>query len=82
MYYRKVDKTTGVKYGQVGKLAGVYVSKQYQGKLQGVKFYDQESNRDFVFLTNNLGLTAKQIALLYKNHWQVELIFKWIKQRL
>ena len=82
MYSNKVDKTTGVKCDQVGKLTGFYVSKQYPGKLRRVKFYDQDTNRDFVFLSNNMDLSGEQIALLYKNRWQVELFFKWIKQHL
>ena len=82
MYSRKVDKTTGVECDQIGKLAGFYVSKQYPGKLRRVKFYDKETKRTFVFLTNNFELSAEQIALLYKNRWQVELFFKWIKQHL
>lgn len=82
MYSRKVDKTTGVECDQIGKLAGFYVSKQYHDKLRRVKFYDKETKRTFVFLTNNFELSAEQIALLYKNRWQVELFFKWIKQHL
>ena len=39
-------------------------------------------NRTFIFLTNNFELSAVQIALLYKNRWQIELFFKWIKQHL
>jgi len=35
-----------------------------------------------VFLTNNLDLTARMIADLYRCRWQVELFFKWIKQHL
>jgi hypothetical protein len=82
MYSRKVDKTKGVQYDQIGKLTGFYVSKNYPDKLRRVKFYDDESKRTFVFLTNNMELSAEQIALLYKNRWQVELFFKWIKQHL
>ena len=82
MYSRKVDKATGVMLDQIGKLSGFYTSQQYPEKLRKVKNYDKESNRDFVFLTNNFDLTAQQIALLYKNRWQIELFFKWIKQHL
>ena len=67
---------------QIGRLSGFYVSKQYPEKIRRVKFYDAEFNRTFVFLTNNMDLSAEQIALLYKNRWQVELFFKWIKQHL
>ncbi|MFV0378272.1 MAG: transposase, partial [Mangrovibacterium sp.] len=50
--------------------------------LRRIKFYDEENQRTFVFLTNNVELTANEIALLYKNRWKVELFFKWIKQHL
>ena len=82
IYSQKVDKSNGVQSDQIGKLTGFYVSKDYPDKLRKVKFYDSEMNRTFVFLTNNMSLTAEQIALLYKNRWQVELFFKWIKQHL
>jgi hypothetical protein len=82
VYSQKVDKSTGVLSDQVGKLTGFYVSKDYPDKLRRVKYYDREMNRTFIFLTNNMSLTAQEIALLYKNRWQVELFFKWIKQHL
>lgn len=82
MYSNKVDKTTGVQCDQIGKLTGFYVSKQYPDKIRRVKFYDEQTKRTFVYLTNNLELSAVLIALLYKNRWQVELFFKWIKQHL
>ncbi len=82
MYSNKIDKRTGVQCDQIGKLTGFYVSKQYPEKLRRVKFFDQESGRTFIFLTNNMELTAEQIAMLYKNRWQIELFFKWIKQHL
>lgn len=80
--YRDVDATTGVMGDQIGLLTGFYVSKQYPKKLRSVFFYDVEMDRTFVFLTNNFELSAEQIALLYKNRWQIELFFKWIKQHL
>lgn len=82
MYSRKVDKLSGIICDQIGKLAGFYVSQDYPEKLRRIKFYDAESKRYFVYLTNNIDLTAEQIVLLYKNRWQIELFFKWIKQHL
>jgi hypothetical protein len=82
MYSLKIDKSTGVLCDQIGKLKGFYVSKEYPYKLRRVKFYDKETKRTFVFLTNNFEITSCQVALLYKNRWQIELFFKWIKQHL
>lgn len=45
-------------------------------------FYDKEQNREFTFLTNALTLDALKVTLLYKNRWQIELFFKWMKQHL
>jgi len=82
MYSNKVDKATGIKYDQIGKIEGFYTSKDYPKKLRKVKFVDKEDGKTLVFLTNNFELSAKDIALLYKQRWQVELFFKWIKQHL
>lgn len=82
VYSGKVDKSAGVLCDQTGLLTGFYTAKDYPEKLRRVKYYDQESKRTFVFLTNNMEITAPQVALLYKNRWQIELFFKWIKQHL
>jgi len=82
VYSNKVDKTKGVLCDQIGWLMGFYVAKEYPDKIRRIKFYDEETQHTFVFLTNNMVLTAVEIALLYKNRWQVELFFKWIKQHL
>jgi hypothetical protein len=82
IYSNKVDKSTGVVCDQTGKLTGFYTAKEYPGKLRRIKFYDEETKRTFVFLTNNMELKATEIAMLYKNRWLVELFFKWIKQHL
>ena len=61
----------------------VYKSrKDYPENLRLVRYYDEEQGREFMFLTNAMDLTAQQIADLYKNRWQIELFFKWLKQHL
>lgn len=61
----------------------VYKShKDYPENLRLVKYYDEEQDREFLFLTNATDLTAQQVADLYKNRWQIELFFKWLKQHL
>ncbi|ENI5845956.1 IS4 family transposase [Flavobacterium psychrophilum] len=82
MYSLKIDKTSGIKYDQIGKIEGFYTSKDYPEKIRKVKFFDTENKKTLVFLTNNFELSAQDIALLYKQRWQVELFFKWIKQHL
>lgn len=56
--------------------------RKYPEKLRLVKFYDEEQGREFAFLTNAFHLTVPEIANLYKNRWQIELFFKWLKQHL
>ena len=82
IYSNKVNKNNGVLLDQIGKLIGFYVSKDYPEKLRRIRFYDIETNKTLVFLTNNLELKAEEIAMLYKYRWKVELFFKWIKQHL
>ncbi len=54
----------------------------YPERLRRIRFFDEETQRFFVYLTNNFALPALTIAQLYKSRWQVELFFKWIKQHL
>lgn len=79
---RPVDKTTGLRSDQTIVLTGPKTSRLYPEPLRRVAFYDVESKRRLVFLTNNMTLPALTVARLYKSRWQVELFFKWIKQHL
>ena len=64
------------------KMTGVNTSKKYPDKLRLVRYYDEEKDKEYVFITNLFHLSAKTIALIYKARWQIELFFKWIKQNL
>ena len=77
-----VEPATGVRSDQIIVLAIEHTQKGYPERLRRVRFFDTESKRTFVYLTNNFLLPALSIALLYKSRWQVELFFKWIKQHL
>lgn len=50
--------------------------------MRRIKYYDVEKARTYIFLTNNFQVDALIITQLYKNRWQIELFFKWIKQHL
>lgn len=64
------------------ELTGYYPHQYYPESLRFIRYWDNESNKEFTYLTNAKHLTAQQIANLYKNRWQVELFFKWLKQHL
>jgi len=56
--------------------------EMFDGKLRIVEFEDPETGKRYEYLTNIMHLTAKTIADIYKQHWQIELFFKWIKKIL
>ena len=63
-------------------LIGFYPSQYYPVPFRLVRYWDEEQKREFSFLTNAMHISALQVAELYKNRWQVELFFKWLKQHL
>ena len=82
VYSLKTDRSTGIICDQLIALDGFYTSKGYPEQLRRIRFKDPETDKTLVFLTNNTALPAPTIAALYKQRWQVELFFKWIKQHL
>ena len=80
--YRRVNKKTGLRSDQTIRLKGPKSSLYYPGHIRYITYYDADTNKKFVFLTNNFILDALTIALLYKCRWKIELFFKWIKQHL
>ena len=82
IYSHPIDKATGLRCDQTIVLTGFYPSRDYPEKLRRIKYYDEETRKTLVFLTNNFTLPPLTIAQLYRCRWQVELFFKWIKQHL
>lgn len=67
---------------QTIELTGFYPKQYYPEPLRLVRYWDKEQQREFIYLTNAIHISALQVAELYKNRWQVELFFKWLKQHL
>ncbi len=77
-----VEKSTGLRANQTIMLKGIKTAQYYPAPLRRISFFDTDTQKRFVFLTNNFTLPSLTIASLYKRRWQVELFFKWIKQYL
>jgi hypothetical protein len=80
--YRLIDRTTGLRSDQTIRLTGPKSSQRYPETLRRISFYDVDTNKRFIFLTNNFVLDALTVTQLYKCRWRIELFFKWIKQHL
>ena len=81
-YSHPVDKSTGVLSDQTVILSSLESATAYPDTLRKVSYFDAERSKRLKFLTNNFTLPARTIADLYRQRWQVELFFKWIKQHL
>jgi transposase len=82
VYSAQTDRSTGIICDQTIALDGFYTKQDYPSHLRRVRFKDPETGKTLVFLTNQMTLPTATICALYKNRWQVELFFKWIKQHL
>lgn len=79
---KKTNNKDGIMRDQIISLPGVAAKRNYPEKLRRIMYHDEEKEKVLVFITNNFELSAKNIALLYKYRWRIELFFKWIKQHL
>jgi len=79
--HRETNKTKGVLADQTIKLTGVK-GQECPSPLRRITFQDLKTKKVYVFLTNAMYLSARTVAAIYKERWQIELFFKWIKQNL
>ncbi len=82
LYSNPKNKETGVRADQIITLITQKSKNGYPERLRRVSFVDKERNKRLVFLTNNFEIPAETVAAVYRQRWQVELFFKWIKQHL
>ncbi len=79
---QEVDKTLGLRSDQRIVLTTKKSRDAYPEALRRVSYVDLDTNKRFVYLTNIFTVSAKTVADIYKQRWQVELFFRWIKQHL
>ena len=79
---REVGRSTGLCADQTILLVTPKSKQGYPQRLRRVSFRDPESGLHLVFLTNRFDLPALTVAAIYKQRWQIELFFKWLKQNL
>ena len=77
-----VDYTTGLRSDQIGNLTLGKAQEAFPSLLRRVRYFDQETKRYLVFLTNHLEIPALCVAKIYRMRWQIELFFRWIKSHL
>jgi len=77
-----IDEQSGLRGDKTIKLKGPKSKRLYPEELRMVEYYDDEKDMIFVFLSNNFEVSSLEIARLYRNRWQIEVFFKWIKQNL
>lgn len=77
-----IDETTGLRGDYTIKLTGYKVKRFYPEAFRLVKYYDCENDEEFDFITNNLDIKALDVTDIYRNRWQIETFFKWIKGNL
>jgi Transposase DDE domain/Domain of unknown function (DUF4372) len=75
-----VDRSTGVRSDQTIVLSGTHTTEKFPAPLRRVSFYAADIDQRFIFLTNNFQIPSPIVAAIYKQRWQVELFFRWIKQ--
>lgn len=72
----------GILSDQLVMLTGYKSSQLYLKPLRMILYRDAETNEELTFISNNMDISALDIANIYRNRWQIEMFFKWIKQNM
>jgi len=77
-----VDYPAGMRSDQIGKPTLIKAREAFPDLLRKVRYFDTETQRDLIFLTNHLAIPALTVAQIYRLRWRIELFFRWIKSHL
>lgn len=78
----KINELVGIVGDETIRLTGYKTCKLYPGNLRLTRYYDVENDEVISFITNNFDLGPLEIAKIYRNRWEIETFFKWIKGNL
>jgi hypothetical protein len=81
-YSQPVDRSTGLRSDHTVFCTGARGRRDYPDTIRRIRYRDEERQKTLTFLTNDFTLPALTIANLYRNRWQIELFFRWIKEHL
>ena len=79
---RRFTPDSGIQSDAIGYMNGLLTSGKYPQMIRRIVYWDEEQKRRFIFFTNALYISPMLIAEPYRNRWQIELFFKWLKQHL
>ena len=79
---RRFPPGSGILSDAIGYMNGELTRGKYPEKIRRIVYWDDEQKRKFIFFTNALDISPMMVAELYRNRWQIELFFKWLKQHL
>ena len=79
---RRFPPGSGILSDAIGYMNGEGTRWKYPENIRRIIYWDEEEHRKFIFFTNALDISPMMVAELYRNRWQIELFFKWLKQHL
>ena len=79
---RRFPPGSGILSDSIGYMNSEKTRLKYPEKIRRIIYWDEEQKREFILFTYALDISPMMVAELYRNRWQIELFFKWLKQHL
>ena len=76
------DKKAGITGDFTIRLTKANTMSLYPEPIRAVCYYDEDTEDEIVFITNNFEISALEVANLYRHRWDIEVFYKWVKQNV